>query len=227
MSIRDHLEHVQKQILALGRPVHLIAVSKMQPVEAIREAASAGQRLFGENYVQELVKKAESLADLDLDWHFIGHLQRNKINMLLPHVSTIHSIDSIRLAEAIAARASKPVAGFVEINVGFEAGKSGITEDSLPELLRACSGFQNLEIRGLMCIPPPTESPEEQKKYFMQVARLQDRANVEGWYHRPLTDLSMGMSHDFLVAIECGATYVRVGTAIFGKRPSSSHITQA
>lgn len=218
MSIRKRLNQVQNQILALGRPVHLIAVSKMQPIEAIRDAAECGQRLFGENYVQELVRKAETLADLSLNWHFIGHLQRNKINMVLPWISTIHSIDSIKLAEAIATRATKPIAGFVEVNVGGEQNKSGIDPAALSKLLHTCSDFQNLEIKGLMCIPPPTDSPEEQKKYFMQIAELQHRANAEGWYRQPLTNLSMGMSHDYLVAIECGATYVRVGTAIFGER---------
>lgn len=226
MSIRKRLNQIQNQILAMGRSVHLIAVSKTQPNEVIREAAACGQRLFGENYVQELVQKAETLADLNLNWHFIGHLQRNKINMVLPWVSTIHSVDSIKLAEAIATRATKPIAGFVEINVGGEVTKSGMPGDGLPELLRACSDFQKLEIRGLMCIPPPTKSSAEQKRYFMQVVELQERANVEGWYRQPLTDLSMGMSHDYLVAIACGSTYVRVGTAVFGERPSSSQIDQ-
>lgn len=221
MSISERLNHVQNQILTMGKPVHLVAVSKRHPIEAIREAASTGQRLFGENYVQELVRKAGALADLSLDWHFIGHLQRNKLNMLLPWTSTIHSIDSIKLAEAIATRATQPIAGFVEINIGGEDSKSGMTSDALPELLRACSDFQNLEIKGLMCIPPPTDDPTEQKKHFMQIVALQNRANAEGWYKKPLTDLSMGMSHDFLTAIACGATYVRIGTDIFGERLSA------
>lgn len=218
MWVGDRLKMVQKQILASGRPVRLIAVSKTQPIEKIRELVACGQHQFGENYVQELVRKAELLADLNLDWHFIGHLQRNKINMLLPWVSTIHSIDSIQLAEAIATRATKPIAGFVEINVGAEASKTGIPAEGLRDMLRACSDFKSLEIKGLMCIPPLAESLTEQKYYFMRVSDLQKRANAEGWYRQPLTDLSMGMSHDYLVAIACGATYVRVGTAIFGER---------
>lgn len=221
MLIGDRLKMVQKQIAATGRPVHLIAVSKTQPIEKIRELFACGQRLFGENYVHELAQKAESLAELGLDWHFIGHLQRNKINMLLPWVSTIHSIDSIKLAEAIATRATKPVAGFVEINVGAETSKTGIPAEGLREMLHACSDFKPLEIRGLMCIPPPAESLTEQKYHFTLVRDLQKRANAEGWYRQPLTDLSMGMSLDYPVAIACGATYVRVGTAIFEERPSS------
>jgi pyridoxal phosphate enzyme (YggS family) len=218
MSISENLRHIRDQIAATGRPIQLIAVSKMQSLDAIREAAAAGQHHFGENYVQELIEKAETLSDLKLNWHFIGHMQRNKINTLLPHVSTIQSIDSIRLAEAIATRATRPIAGFVEVNVGGETSKSGITADALPELLRACSDFENLAIKGLMCIPPPTDDRDMQKKYFTQIADLQTRANTEGWYKTPLTELSMGMSHDFMVAIDCGATCVRVGTAIFGER---------
>lgn len=226
MSIVENLKRVQDQIAAAGRHVQLIAVSKTQTVDAIREAAAAGQHDFGENYVQELVEKAEALADLELNWHFIGHLQRNKINAVLPYVSTIHSIDSIRLAEAIASRATQLISGFVEVNIGGEASKSGVPAKALPELLRACSDFTNLKILGLMCIPPPTDDLEMQKKYFMQVAELQASANAEGWYRQPFTDLSMGMSHDYLTAIHCGATVVRVGTAIFGER-SPSHITHA
>lgn len=218
MSIAENLRRVQGQIAATGRPIQLLAVSKTQSVEAIREAAAAGQRDFGENYVQELVNKAEALVDLNLNWHFIGHLQRNKINMLLPHVASIHSIDSIKLAEAIAARATTPIAGFIEINIGGEVNKSGISPTALPELLRACSAFEPLEIKGLMCIPPPTDDGEQQKHHFTQVAELQARANAEGWYRQPLTELSMGMSHDYMQAIACGATIIRVGTAIFGER---------
>ena len=218
MLIAENLERVQEQIAATGRPVQLIAVSKMQSVDAIRDAVAAGQRDFGENYVQELVSKAETLADLNLKWHFIGHLQRNKVKLLLPYVTSIHSIDSIKLAEAIDTRATKPIAGFVEVNVGGEASKSGISAAQLPELLRACADFKKLEIKGLMCIPPPTDDCELQKNYFTQVAALQNRANAEGWYVKPLTDLSMGMSHDYVQAIAGGATVIRVGTAIFGER---------
>lgn len=218
MSIAENLKHVQNQIAATGKSVHLIAISKMQSIEVIREAASCGQRLFGENYVQELLQKAEVLAELKLDWHFTGHLQRNKINMVLPWVSTIHSIDSIKLAEAIAKRADRTIAGFIEVNIGGEESKSGITPKALPELLRACSDFDKLQIKGLMCIPPPTDDPDTQKKYFTQVSGLEEHANTEGWYKHPLTDLSMGMSDDFRVAIECGATHIRIGTAIFGER---------
>lgn len=221
MSIAENLKTIQTHVRGVEHPVHLVAISKMQSVEAIREAVAAGQRDFGENYVQELVQKAESLADLNLNWHFVGHLQRNKINMVLPWTSTIHSIDSIKLAEAISKRADRVVAGFIEINIGGETSKSGIFPDALPELLRECSDFDHLQIKGLMCIPPPTDDTEMQKKYFTQVADLQKRANTEGWYKHPLTDLSMGMSDDYRVAIEHGATYLRIGTAIFGERVSA------
>lgn len=218
MSISESLKTIQTQLQGGQHAVQLIAASKTQPIAAIREAALCGQTSFGENYVQELVEKAEALADLNLSWHFLGHLQRNKINALLPFVSTIHSIDSIKLAEAISRRADHTISGFVEINIGGELGKTGLPPDALPELFRACSDFSNLTLRGLMCIPPPTDDTDTQKKYFTQVADLQKRANAGGWYKQPLTDLSMGMSHDYLIAIQCGATYVRIGTAIFGER---------
>lgn len=218
MSIAKRLRTIRDEILATGNTVQLIAVSKTQSIESIREAAAAGQRDFGENYVQELVNKAEALADLHLNWHFIGHLQRNKINVLLPHVTSIHSIDSIKLAEAIAARATRRISGFIEINIGNEENKSGISPTALPELLRVCADLKLLEIKGLMCIPPPTDDRERQKKYFTKVAELQAHANAEGWYKQPLTELSMGMSHDYVQAIACGATVIRVGTAIFGER---------
>lgn len=223
MLIRDRLRAIQDQIRDTGKSVEVVAVSKNQPISAIREAAAGGQRGFGENYAQELMGKAEALADLTLNWHFIGHLQRNKVKMLLPLISTIHSIDSITLAEAIAKRAACRIFGFIEINIAGETSKAGLPPDQLPELLQACSAFEPLEIKGLMCIPPPADDPALQKGYFIQVAELQNRANDEGWYRKPLTELSMGMSHDYMQAIACGATIVRIGTAIFGER----HIVQA
>lgn len=218
MSLAESYAQVCQKIATTQRKVHLIAVSKNQPIDAIRSVAQLGQVSFGENYVQELIKKADALADLQLDWHFLGHLQRNKINHLLPSVSTIHSIDSIKLAEAIAQRATQSVSGFIEINIGGETSKTGLAPTALPDMLRACSELPHLEIKGLMCIPPPTDSSDHQKRYFTAVANLQNEANSQNWYKSPLTDLSMGMSHDFLVAIDCGATYVRVGTSIFGER---------
>lgn len=218
MSLDDSYAHVCDQITQTGHPVHLIAISKRQPLEAIRHIAELGQKRFGENYVQELVTKAEALSELNLDWHFVGHLQRNKVNQLLTHISTIHSIDSIKLAETIASRAQRPINGFIEINIGGETSKTGLLPNAIKDTLHACSDMSSLNIKGLMCIPPPTNDITEQKKQFMAVADLQHRANAENWYRQPLADLSMGMSHDFLVAIACGATYVRIGTSIFGER---------
>lgn len=225
MKVSENWSNLRAQMgsacATAGRPlnsVQLLAVSKTQSQSAIAALAHCGQRAFGENYVQELVTKAEALSDLQLEWHFIGHLQRNKINALLPHLHMIHSIDSIALAEALAKRTARPLVGLIEINVGDETSKTGIAPAALQDLLNACRDFKNLKIQGLMCIPPASDDPG---RYFTALANLQAQANREHWYRAPLTELSMGMSHDFAIAIVCGATYIRVGTQLFGERKSS------
>jgi pyridoxal phosphate enzyme (YggS family) len=193
--------------------ITLVAVSKTHPPEAIRVAHAAGARVFGENYVQDLLRKQQALAGLDLVWHLIGRLQRNKAKDVVGEVQLIHSVDNVPLAEALARRAegrgvTQDV--LVEVNLAGEASKAGVAERDLDPLLRAISRLPALRCRGLMTMPPPAEDPGASRPFFRTLARL---AAVHG-----LVELSMGMTGDFEVAIEEGATLVRVGTAIFGER---------
>lgn len=204
--------------MAAGRDpsvVQLVAVSKRHTPERIRAAYAAGQRDFGENYVQELVEKAEALADLDeIRWHFVGHLQRNKVRHVLQVGAAIETVDSARLGAEIGRRsvaAGVTTSVFVQVNVGGEAQKSGCPPDTLPELLAALGGVEGVDVRGLMTVPPHTEDPEGARPFFQRLRLLAEGA--------ALPELSMGMTHDLDVAVSEGATVVRVGTAIFGPRP--------
>jgi PLP dependent protein len=191
--------------------VTLVAVSKAQPVEALREAYTAGQRHFGENYVQEWRDKAAALADLpDIAWHFVGSLQTNKVKYLVGRVALVHAVDRIELGREIARRSA--AAGvttriLVEVNVAGEASKAGCAPEAAPALVAELRSLPGLEVAGLMCIPAPDEPP---RPHF---ARLRELGRALG-----LRELSMGMSGDYLDAAAEGATLVRVGTAIFGER---------
>ena len=191
--------------------VTLVAVSKTQPPEAIREAYAAGQRDFGENYAQEWRAKADALADLDdLRWHFIGGLQTNKVKYLAGRVAYVHTVDREELARELSRRfaARGAVARvFLEVNVGGEGSKEGCPPGDAPALARAVAGLPALELVGLMCIPPPSDDP---RPHFRGLRELRDLLN--------LRELSMGMSADWRIAVEEGSTYVRVGTALFGAR---------
>ena len=191
--------------------VTLVAVSKTQPAEAIREAYAAGQRDFGENYAQEWRDKADALADLaDLRWHFIGGLQTNKVKYLAGRVAAIHTVDRVELAREISKRfAAKGAVArvYLEVNVGGEASKSGCAPDEVPALAAAVRGLPAIEVVGLMAIPPPEDDP---RPHFRALRALRDRLGLAG--------LSIGMSADWRVAVEEGSTCVRVGTAIFGER---------
>jgi len=198
----------------------LIAVSKLHPASAIREAYAEGQRDFGENYVQELEQKAAELADLsDLRWHMIGHLQRNKARVVAPLAALIHTVHSVELARELDKRANAPLAVLIEVNVGGEAQKSGCAPEALPELLRALAESERLRCRGLMCVPPHTEDPSGSRPFF---EKLRDLRDAHGGAER-LPELSMGMSADLPYAIAAGASIVRVGTAIFGERPRAEN----
>jgi pyridoxal phosphate enzyme (YggS family) len=191
--------------------VTLVAVSKTQPAEAIREAYAAGQRHFGENYAQEWRAKAEALADLpDLTWHFIGSLQSNKAKYLAGKVSWVHTVDRLELARELSRRCAAAGATMnvlLEVNLGGEAQKGGCAPAEAPALAEAVRALPALTLRGLTCIPPPEEDP---RPHFRALRALRDRLG--------LAELSMGMSADWPVAVEEGATFVRVGTAIFGER---------
>ena len=192
--------------------VTLVAVSKTQPADAIREAYAAGQRDFGENYAQEWREKADALADLPaLRWHFIGGLQTNKVKYLAGRVAAIHTVDRVELAREISRRfaARGAVARvYLEVNVGGEASKSGCAPADVDGLAAAARALPAVELVGLMTIPPPDDDP---RPHFRTLRALRDRLGLAG--------LSMGMSADWRVAVEEGSTCVRVGTAIFGERP--------
>jgi len=209
-----------------GRPaadVTIVAVSKTHPADAIREACAAGATDFGENYAQELAAKAAELAAGSpagapaLRWHFIGRLQRNKVRLVAGKVALIHAVDSADLAVEIARRADGAVRSILlAVNVGGEASKGGVTADAAPSVARALAAVAGTSLDGLMTMPPPADDPEASRPHFLALRALRDRLADE--LGRPLPVLSMGMSHDFEVAIACGATHVRIGTAIFGSR---------
>ncbi len=217
-DVRRRLEEATAQA---GRPagsVQLLAVSKNKPPEAIRAAYAAGQRAFGENYAQELAQKAEALRDLpDIEWHFIGRLQRNKARQVVQAARTVHTVDRPELAAELGKRAS--AAGIrlrvlVEVNVSGEASKGGCPPEALGSVLAAIRAEPSLTAVGLMTIPPDTPDPEGARPFFAALRALRDREGGAA----ALPELSMGMTHDFPVAVAEGATIVRVGTAIFGAR---------
>ena len=231
MSITENIaavsERIEKAAKRAGRPredIALMAVSKTQPPEKILEAYSAGLRLFGENRVQEFSAKSAALAKLHYaEWHMIGHLQTNKAAKTVELFHSVDSVDSLKLAEkldAAARKLGKKVDVLIEINVGGEAAKSGTAFDSpeLEALLVAASRLDALTFRGLMTVPPFTDDPEGARLYFRKLRELRDMISARKLPAIDMTQLSMGMSHDFEVAIEEGSTCVRVGTAIFGER---------
>ncbi len=204
--------------------IALMAVTKTHPAERIREAYAAGLRLFGENRVQEFAGKSGALSDLSkAEWHMIGHLQTNKAAKAVELFTGIDSVDSIKLAEKLDAAAvvrGKRLRVLIEVNVGGEAAKSGLAADSpeLEEILSAAPRFEGLQCCGLMTIPPYTEDPEGARGHFRKLRDLRDSIARRKLPAITVNVLSMGMSHDFEVAIEEGSTCVRVGTAIFGER---------
>ena len=192
--------------------VTIVGVTKTQPVEAIREALEAGLADFGENRAQELVPKAKAAAPAGLAprWHFIGHLQRNKVRQVLPHIVSLHSLDSARLVEEIERRADGELPCYLEVNVSGEQSKQGVAPDQLPPLLAAAEEAQHLRVAGLMTVAPLVDEPEQVRPVFRRLCELARAHGLDG--------LSMGMTDDYAVAIEEGATVVRIGRAIFGAR---------
>jgi len=224
-SIADNLEGVRAQIAQAaaksGRSaddVELVAISKTHEAERVREAIEAGQSLFGESRVQEARVKIPELPS-NLRWHFVGHLQKNKIRHALPLFELIHSVDSLALAQDINRIAEEDGLHprlLLEVNVAGEGSKFGFTPEKLREDLENLLAFSRLSILGLMTIPPIAEEAEASRKYFVELRELRDRLQTE--FHVDRAQLSMGMTQDFAIAVEEGATLVRVGTAIFGKR---------
>jgi pyridoxal phosphate enzyme (YggS family) len=230
-TIRENLQQVRQKIEAAARrasrkpeDILLIGVSKTHPADAIREAHDAGLRHFGENRVQEWEGKLGALADLSATWHLIGHLQSNKAARAAKAFHSIDSVDDWSLAQRLDRAQSEKGTGeklrvLIEVHMGGEETKSGISEADLPELAERVLALAHLDFAGLMCIPPFRENPDEVRPFFETLRKLKEQ--MESRIGRPLPTLSMGMSHDFEAAILEGSTEVRIGTAIFGTRPKN------
>ncbi|MBV6659942.1 YggS family pyridoxal phosphate-dependent enzyme [Pseudomonas yamanorum] len=221
-TIADNISLVSERIRAAAQAsqrdadsVHLLAVSKTKPAQAVREAYAAGMREFGENYLQEALGKQAELTDLPLSWHFIGPIQSNKTRAIAENFAWVHSVDRLKIAQRLSEQRPAdlpPLNICIQVNVSGEASKSGCTPADLPALAEAISALPRLKLRGLMAIPEPTDDRAEQDAAFATVRDLQASLNLG------LDTLSMGMSHDLESAIAQGATWVRIGTALFGAR---------
>src|SRR5213080_3555409 len=226
MVVAENLERVRDQIVAAaakagraGNEIELVAITKTHPAEKVREAIEAGQTLFGESRVQEGRAKIPELPS-SLRWHFVGHLQKNKIRHALPLFELFHGVDSLALAQEmnrIAADEGMHPRVLLEVNVAGEGSKFGFSPDKLRDQMEALLALPRLSIEGLMTIPPLAEEAEASRKYFVRLRALRDRLQTD--FRVDLAQLSMGMTQDFPIAVEEGATLVRVGTAIFGERP--------
>ncbi len=224
-SVTVRLSDVRRRIEAAARgcgrttdSVRLVAVCKTHPVEAIREAAAAGQRDFGENYVQDALPKIEALADLDLVWHFIGRIQSNKTRAVTEHFDWVHTVDRARIAERLDARRPAdrgPLNVCIQVRSTATDGHGGVDPDDLDDLARRVADMPRLALRGLMCLPPQESDVDRQRAHFRGLRRHFERLKADGL---PLDTLSMGMTGDLEAAIAEGATQVRIGTAIFGPR---------
>ena len=227
MDIAANISQIRQQIASVcadcgcdPADVRLIAASKQKPAADIEAAIAAGQTLFGESYVQECVAKIDAVASA-AEWHFIGGLQSNKVKYLAGKVAMIHSVDRLSLAEEIDRQWGKlnsVVDILIQVNLGEEETKSGTTADELLKLVSQLAQFKHLRIRGLMALPPWAEDPEAARPYFRQLRELAGQVATMSLPNVKMQELSMGMSHDFVAAIEEGATMVRIGTAIFGAR---------
>ncbi len=226
--LKDNLVRVREVIAAsaarsgrAGEAVRLVAVTKTVGMEEMAALAGLGQGDFGESRVEQLVARAveAEAAGLGARWHMIGHLQRRKVRDLLPVGAMIHGVDSLRLAEEIEKRAAEaglaPVAVLLEVNISGEEQKYGLWPDEMEEVVGEVAGMEHIDLRGLMTMAPLADDPEAARPVFRGLRELRDRINAAGFYPRPLTELSMGMSQDYAVAVEEGATLVRVGTALF------------
>jgi pyridoxal phosphate enzyme (YggS family) len=227
MGIEENLARVQDRMEAAclrarrnPEEIELVAVTKTLPVERIREAVACGLRRFGENYVQEALPKIRSLGS-QLEWHFIGHLQRNKVRHVLGNFHVIHTVDRLSLAQEIDRRApdTARIPVLIQVNISGEGTKSGVPPDALMDLVHAVAQLPHIRIRGLMTMPPYFEDPEQARPYFSALRQWAERLKAHLTPPHAMEALSMGMTGDFEVAIEEGATLVRIGTAIFGPRP--------
>ena len=220
---RKIIDRISEAALRIGRnprEIKLLAAAKSQSVELVQAAIAAGVRLIGENYVQEAEEKRHAISEA-VEWHMIGHLQRNKVKAALNTFDLIQSLDSVALARELdkeGRRNGKTVRTLIEINLGDEQSKSGIARDKVAELVERVSELAHLQVEGLMAVPPFKENPEEIRPYFRSLRELQ--VELQGWKipNGSFNELSMGMTHDYPIAVEEGATIVRIGTALFGAR---------
>ena len=222
--VRERLENAASRAGRRAGDVRLIAVSKTHPIDAVRAAAEAGQVDFGENKVQEALQKIGQSSDTRLRWHLIGHLQSNKARKAAGSVHYIHAIDSVDLLRKVdqaAAAAGRSIQVMVQVDLALEETKFGAPEADLPAIFDAAATCMAAQPAGLMLLPPLAEDPEEARPWFVRLRGARDRLRDAGVPGEYLRELSMGMSHDFEVAIEEGATMVRVGTAIFGERSAA------
>lgn len=222
-NFKEVEENIREACERVGRDpdeVTLIAVSKTKPVEMLQEAYDFGTRIFGENKVQEIVEKYEALPK-DIHWHMIGHLQRNKVKYIIDKVELIHSVDSVRLAETIEKEAAKKgltARILLEVNVAEEESKFGLKVDEVEDVIEKISEFSHIKVCGLMTIAPFVENPEENRPYFQRLRKLSVDIGAKKVDNVTMSILSMGMTNDYEVAVEEGATMVRVGTGLFGAR---------
>ncbi|MBI5902081.1 MAG: YggS family pyridoxal phosphate-dependent enzyme [Deltaproteobacteria bacterium] len=221
MSVMDRINKAARKAGRDPGEVTLVAVTKSVETKKIKEAVAGGARVFGENYVQEAEEKIPKIKDQTVMWHFIGHLQKNKVKSAVELFDMIQTVDGMELAAEINKRAKGPIDILVEVNLAREKTKTGVDFPGAIKLARHISGLENLRLKGLMAIPPTFDDPEGSRPYFVALRRLAERINKEGLPGVFLRELSMGMSSDFEVAVEEGATMVRVGTAIFGPREAA------
>lgn len=225
--LKENLENVEEKIQEACRrsgrnreDITLIAVSKTKPIETLQHAYDLGVRVFGENKVQELSEKYDALPD-DIHWHMIGHLQRNKIKYIIGKTELIHSVDSFRLAEAIEKEAAKrnlTADVLMEVNIAQEESKFGLLPEEVDEFIEKVQKLPHLQVKGLMTIAPFVENPEENREVFAQLKKLSVDIATKNAHNITMSILSMGMTNDYQIAIEEGATMIRVGTGIFGAR---------
>lgn len=230
--MKDRIQKIERQIKEAAEKagrnpdeIRLVAVSKIKPAEMVKEAMDAGQRIFGENYIQEAVAKIEEIGDAGIEWHFIGHLQSKKSKYAAGAFALIHSVDSLKLAKELDKQAAKKGAVqniLIQVNTSGEESKSGTTAEDAINLVREAAALEHVAVKGLMTMPAFFDDPEGARPYFRQLRLIKERIEALAIPGVEMKELSMGMSGDFEVAIEEGATLVRVGTAIFGARDYSA-----
>jgi hypothetical protein len=228
MQIQSNLKKIHDDIHAAAQKsgqdasrVTLIAVSKKKPPEMIQQAIDAGQKDFGENYIQEAMEKIDLLGRKSATWHFIGHLQSNKAKFAVKYFDLIHTVDKVKLAKEInrqAQKTGKVQEILLQVNISQETTKSGAKENEIVDIAKQVCRFDNLHVSGLMCMPPFFDDPEDARIYFKRLKQISKDIEALNLPNTTMTHLSMGMSNDFPIAVEEGATLVRVGTAIFGAR---------